>query len=60
MEKVETSRKQAAGQQGTEDGRRARRTIAKEVLERGQRLRNRVGVAIGVSMSVVALLTVLE
>jgi hypothetical protein len=59
MERVETTREQTKPAQGT-DGRRPRRRIAKEVLQRGQRLRNRVGVIIGVSLGVVALLTVLE
>jgi hypothetical protein len=59
MERVETTREQTVQAQGS-DGRRPRRRIAKEVLQRGQRLRNRVGVIIGVSLGVVALLTVLE
>jgi len=59
MERVETNQEQAVQTQGA-DGRRPRRRIAKEVLQRGQRLRNRVGVLIGVSLSVVALLSVLE
>ncbi|WP_156648803.1 hypothetical protein [Massilia sp. Leaf139] len=39
---------------------RPRRNIAKQVVERGQRLRNRAGVLIGMSLGLVALLTVLE
>ena len=46
-------------QMGT-DGGRPRRNIAKQVVERGQRLRNRAGVLIGMSLGLVALLTVLE
>lgn len=40
--------------------RRPRRDIAKQMVERGQRLRNRAGVLIGLSLGLVALLTVLE
>ena len=39
---------------------RPRRRIAKQLVERGQRLRSRAGVLIGVSLGVVALLTILE
>jgi hypothetical protein len=39
---------------------RPRRDVAKRVLERGQRLRNRTGVLIGLSLGIVALLTMLE
>ncbi|MGJ9416138.1 hypothetical protein ACHAC9_00010 [Massilia sp. CMS3.1] len=46
-------------QMGT-NGVRPRRTIAKQVVERGQRLRTRAGVLIGMSLGLVALLTVLE
>jgi hypothetical protein len=44
---------------GTNGG-RPRRNIAKQVVERGQRLRNRAGVLIGMSLGLVALLSVLE
>ena len=40
--------------------RRPRRAIAKQVVERGRRLRSRAGVLIGLSLGLVALLTVLE
>ena len=59
MERVETTREQTVQAQGT-GGLRPRRRIAKEVLQRGQRLRNRVGVLLGLSLGVVALLSVLE
>lgn len=42
------------------NGGRPRRTIAKRVVERGQRLRSRAGVLIGMSLGLVALLSVLE
>ncbi|MDB5747941.1 MAG: hypothetical protein JWP72_2789 [Massilia sp.] len=60
MDSVKTSRKQAAQPQANDGARRPRRRIAKDMLERGRRLRNRAGVLIGVSMGVVALLTVME
>lgn len=60
MDSVEITRKQAPEQPGTEGARRPRRRIAKQVLERGRRLRSRVGVFIGVSMGLIALLTVME
>jgi hypothetical protein len=44
---------------GTNGG-RPRRNIAKQVVERGQRLRNRAGVLIGMSLGLMALLSVLE
>ena len=44
---------------GTNGG-RPRRNIAKQVVERGQRLRSRAGVLIGVSLGLVALLSALE
>lgn len=47
-------------QQMESNGGRPRRTIAKRVVERGQRLRNRAGVLIGVSLGLVALLSALE
>lgn len=43
-----------------EGARRPRRDIAKQLVERGQRLRSRAGVLIGLSLGLVALLTVLE
>ena len=42
------------------NGGRPRRNIAKQVVERGQRLRSRAGVIIGMSLGLVALLSVLE
>lgn len=45
---------------GAETGRRPRRRIAKQLVERGQRLRSRAGVLIGLSLGLVALLTILE
>lgn len=58
MNNVETTRKQTAQAQAqASDGPlRLRRRVAKDVLQRGRRLRNRAGVLIGVSMGVVALL----
>ncbi len=41
-------------------GFRPRRRIAKQVVERGQRLRNRAGVIIGVALGLLALVSVLE
>lgn len=40
--------------------RRPRRRIARQLVERGERLRNRAGVIIGVSLGVLALVSVLE
>jgi hypothetical protein len=40
--------------------RRPRRRIAKQLVERGQRLRGRAGVLIGLSLGLVALLTILD
>ena len=42
------------------NGLRPRRRIAKQVVERGQRLRNRAGVIIGLSLGLLALVSVLE
>jgi hypothetical protein len=42
------------------NGGRLRRNIAKRLVERGQRLRSRAGVLIGMSLGLVALLSVLE
>ena len=41
-------------------GLRPRRRIAKQVVERGQRLRSRAGVIIGVALGLLALVSVLE
>ena len=41
-------------------GLRPRRRIAKQVVERGRRLRNRAGVVIGLSLGLLALVSVLE
>ena len=60
MDSVETKRQQAPEQPSAEGARRPRRRIAKQLLERGRRLRNRVGVLIGVSMGLIALLTVMD
>lgn len=45
---------------GIDGARRPRRAIAKQMVERGQRLRSRAGVLIGLSLGLVALLSVLE
>jgi hypothetical protein len=45
---------------GVDGAGRPRRHIAKQLVERGQRLRNRAGVLIGLSLGLVALLTILE
>jgi len=42
------------------NGLRPRRRVAKQVVERGQRLRNRAGVIIGLSLGLLALVSVLE
>jgi len=42
------------------NGLRPRRRIAKQVVERGQRLRNRAGVIIGLSLGLLALVSALE
>ena len=54
------TRKQTAAQPATEGARRPRRRIAKDLVERGRRLRSRAGLAIGLSMGVVALLTAMD
>jgi len=41
-------------------GLRPRRRIAKQMVERGQRLRSRAGVIIGLSLGLLALVSVLE
>jgi hypothetical protein len=43
-----------------ESVRRPRRRIAKQMVERGQRLRSRAGVLIGLSLGLVALLSILD
>jgi hypothetical protein len=60
MDTVEMNTKETQQEQGEERGRRLRRDVAKQVVERGQRLRNRAGVLIGLSLGVVALLTMLD
>ena len=52
--------KETQQQPGLDEAGRPRRDVAKRVLERGQRLRNRAGVLIGLSLGIVALLTMLE
>jgi len=48
-------------QESALDGaRRPRRRIAKQLVERGQRLRSRAGVLIGLSLGIVALLSMLD
>lgn len=42
------------------NGLRPRRRIAKQMVERGQRLRSRAGVIIGVALGLLALVSVLE
>lgn len=60
MNNVDRTRKQTAQAPANDGAQRLRRRIAKDVLERGRRLRNRAGVLIGVSMGVVALLVAME
>jgi hypothetical protein len=60
MDIVEMNTKETQEQQGLDDAGRPRRDVAKRVLERGQRLRNRAGVLIGLSLGIVALLTMLD
>lgn len=60
MDIVQMNTQQELNQQMDSKGGRPRRNIAKQLVERGQRLRNRAGVLIGMSMGLVALLTVLE
>jgi hypothetical protein len=40
--------------------RRPRRRMARQLVERGQRLRNRAGVLVGVSLGLLALVSALE
>jgi len=44
----------------TQGVRRPRRRVAKQMVERGQRLRSRAGVLIGLSLGLVALLSILD
>jgi len=60
MDIVEMNTKETQQQPGLDEAGRPRRDVAKRVLERGQRLRNRAGVLIGLSLGIVALLTMLE
>jgi len=57
---IEMNTKESQQEQGRESARRPRRHIAKQLVERGQRLRSRAGVLIGLSLGLVALLTILE
>ena len=57
---IEMNTKEFQPEEGTDGARRPRRHIAKQLVERGQRLRNRAGVLIGLSLGIVALLTLLE
>jgi hypothetical protein len=51
----------ASQEQATDSGaRRPRRRIAKQLVERGERLRNRAGLVIGLALGLAALLTILE
>ena len=60
MDTVEMNTNESQDNVGTETGRRPRRHIAKQMVERGQRLRSRAGLLIGLSLGLVALLTMLE
>ena len=60
MDRVEMTRKQTSAQPTTEGARRPRRRIAKDLVERGRRLRSRAGLLISLSMGVVALLTAMD
>lgn len=60
MNRVEMNHPKTTEHERMDGARRPRRRVAKEVLERGQRLRNRAGVLIGLSLGVVALLSALE
>jgi len=52
--------KETQHESALDDAGRPRRDVAKRMLERGQRLRNRAGVLIGLSLGIVALLTMLD
>jgi hypothetical protein len=60
MDTVEMNTNESQHQNGADGARRPRRHIAKQLVERGQRLRNRAGLLIGLSLGLVALLTILE
>lgn len=60
MDILEMSTKETQHESGVDEAGRPRRNVAKRVLERGQRLRKRAGVLIGLSLGIVALLTILE
>jgi len=64
MDIVEMNTEQKSQQQKNlnpeSNARRPRRRIARQLVERGERLRNRAGVIIGVSLGVLALVSVLE
>jgi hypothetical protein len=60
MDIVEMNTKEPQHESRLDEAGRPRRDVAKRVLERGQRLRNRTGVLIGLSLGIVALLTMLE
>lgn len=57
---IEMNTNESQQQPVPDAARRPRRHIAKQLVERGQRLRNRAGVLIGLSLGLVALLTMLE
>jgi hypothetical protein len=60
MDIVEMNTKETQHESGLDEAGRPRRDVAKRMLERGQRLRNRAGMLIGLSLGIVALLTMLE
>ena len=60
MDTVEMNTKETHEEPGLDAARRPRRDMAKQVVERGQRLRNRAGVLIGLSLGIVALLSMLD
>jgi hypothetical protein len=63
MDIVEMNTEQKSQQQNATpepNARRARRRIARQLVERGERLRNRAGVVIGLSLGLLALVGVLE
>jgi hypothetical protein len=57
---IEMNTNESQQQPAADAARRPRRHIAKQLVERGQRLRSRAGVLIGLSLGLVALLTMLE
>lgn len=63
MDIVEMNTEQKSQQQQVPpetNARRPRRRIARQLVERGERLRNRAGVIIGVALGLLALVSVLE